>query len=472
MLGSVTAPAQTANVLERTYLTGAWKHTDRAIGTASYRLPTWATVEAAAALCDRVPGFHDSRDGGVLRRFGLTIAPGVLRIRSVARGIEAADVGKSWLEGLAGEGPSTPEAWETGRRSAPLPLTSYDRTQPLRKGNAGGTKKSVTEWSRKSRLNMARVLASLDWAGHLEDAPAGWRPQMVTLTLPRDWEAVAPDGQAFKRLFEVWLKRYERKWGRGWAGTWKLEFQGRGAPHLHLYGNLPCGLALKRWLSCSWSAVVFGIELEPPDNDWTGYVEAVRVYHGDRVGDHLEAGTGVDWREGVRGTDPRSIALYFLGKSVGHNLGLGKEYQHRVPELWQQPGKGAGRFWGYRGLSKVEATRELDDVMFVRLRRLTRRWSCGQGERCCVDQRLVRREAFGPAGRATGKLVCEACGSETPRRGRKRIRATGFSRYQGFTLLHADAPRWLSQALRWDLLAAGDVWDGTMRWGPGPGRLP
>lgn len=388
---SVASRADAASDLDQSsYLSGTWSSSTQ---QASYRLPTQATCELAAALADRVPGVSDPSPGGIVRRFGLVISPGTLRIKSTMRG----DDSGSWDEAL--------DYLDAERGPARITAATMRVA-----GASTGTKTVITSWSRKSRLNMARTLATLDWADHIGNAPAGWRPQMLTLTLPGDWLAVAPDGATFKRLFQAWLKRWKRQFGTAWAGAWKLEFQGRGAPHLHLYGNAPTGLAFREWLSQSWYDVCGS---------------------GDER--HLRAGTGVDWREGIRGTDPRSVALYFLGKSVGHNLGLGKEYQHVVPEAWREPGKGPGRFWGHRGLVRVEVLRELDDVMYLRLRRLVRRWAKANG---------------------------------------RKINAAGWSRYQGYTLLHADAPAWLSQALRWDLLGGGDAWDGTMRWGPPAGSLP
>lgn len=389
--------------LAASYFAGTWTASDNA--TASYRLPTLDSCELVAALADRVPGVSDPNPGGLVTRHGLVLAPGSVRIRSVQRGAEDDDPGWAldWTDHV--------EGFTHGRTR-----DSRHRMTRASLGSSGTGKRAVVaEWSRKSRLNMVRVIAEHDWAAHIEAAPPGWRPQMLTLTLPGDWLAVAPDARAFKALFARWQKRFAREFGRRWAGTWKLEFQGRGAPHLHLYGNAPTGLVFKRWLSWSWSCAVFSIRAERPwASDWTGYVETMRASYGEPVANHLVAGTGVDWREGVRGTDPRSIAFYFLGKSVAHNIGAGKEYQHRVPDEWQD---GPGRFWGVMGLERIAVVRELDGPMFVQLRRLVRRWSASRGY---------------------------------------PIRAAGWSRWQGYTLLHADAPGWLGQALRWDGLGAGD----------------
>jgi hypothetical protein len=45
---------------------------------------------------------------------------------------------------------------------------------------------------------------------------------------------------------------------------------------------------------------------------------------------HLLAGTGVDYAEGVKLTDPRRMAVYFAKYGTAGN----KEYQHQVPREW------------------------------------------------------------------------------------------------------------------------------------------
>jgi hypothetical protein len=183
---------------------------------------------------------------------------------------------------------------------------------------------------------------------------------MVTLTLPGDWLTVAPTGRAFKRLFERFLTKFARAWGvAALRLVWKLEFQRRGAPHLHLFLVPPTGtcdgLPFIAWLSRTWSAV---------------------CAHPDPVQRalHERAGTAVDYREGLRARDPKRLAVYFSkhGGAAG-----GKEYQHDVPEEWQtgEAGQGPGRFWGVRGLRKLSAVADVPEADFVLARRTLRRLS-------------------------------------------------------------------------------------------------
>jgi hypothetical protein len=212
---------------------------------------------------------------------------------------------------------------------------------------------------------MVRTIASLDFAPLFAD---GRTPAMITQTLPGEWRTVAPTGAAFKRLFHNWLRRAEKAWGP-LPLLWKLEFQARGAPHLHLFLAPPhgeavcrcslfCGrpgrpLRFREWLSHSWADVVAHPDLE----------ERAR---------HVRAGTGIDYREGLRARDPKRLAVYFSkhGGAAG-----GKEYQHEVPQEWRVDGAGPGRFWGYRRLEAVTATVRLDQRDADQAVRLIRRWS-------------------------------------------------------------------------------------------------
>lgn len=208
----------------------------------------------------------------------------------------------------------------------------------------------VVEWSRKSRARMVRTIASLDLSGWSDD---GGTLAMVTLTLPGAWEVVAPDGKAFKRHVERFRRRWVRATGTPWRALWKLEFQRRGAPHMHLLMRVPVfvkGQRFEDWLSSTWADVV-----DHPDP-----VERMK---------HESAGTGVDY-SGSRFRDPRRIAVYFLGHSSKHTDG--KEYQHVVPGLWQGRGKGPGRFWGYAGLRKAVVEVELTLEDWVQVRRILR----------------------------------------------------------------------------------------------------
>lgn len=212
--------------------------------------------------------------------------------------------------------------------------------------------KRITAWSRKSRARMQQQLRRLDFNPLFED---GLQPAMVTLTMPgtgndgsRDyWQTLAPTPAAFKRMIERFRRSYAYAWDQPIRGVWKLEFQERGAPHVHILMTPPVGVAkgpyayeFRRWLSAEWARCV-------------GATGAARERH-ERVG------TGVDY-VADQYRDPRRIATYF-GK---HGFFTAKEYQNEVPAIWLdaiKDGARGARFWGNWGLKKASAVLQLDDT--------------------------------------------------------------------------------------------------------------
>ncbi|MCW2853485.1 MAG: hypothetical protein JWM84_3149 [Nocardioides sp.] len=298
--------------------------------------------------------------------------------------------------------------------------------------------RTITEWSRKSRARMTRTMAELDYSPIFD---LGRRTAMGTLTYPGDWQSVAPSGDAVKAHWRALVKRWARAWGGRPALVWKLEFQRRGAPHFHFFFAPEAGTALcscdaclavacsdrecdvadgpahahldfKSWLSHAWAEVV-GADNGHLGGD--GRTERER---------HRLAGTGIDYREGGRMTDPKRLAIYFT-KHAG--AGGGKEYQHRVPLEWQTPGNGPGRFWGYSGL--VVARREVvlgNAREYVQLRRTLRRLTESKG--MTRDRRVPRgyvqmvtvdgETEWVPPGTEAGRMVE---GAQPVRRRRRKV---------------------------------------------------
>lgn len=114
----------------------------------------------------------------------------------------------------------------------------------------------IVELSDRSRSRLADVARDL---GELH------RPELLlTLTYPGEWRSVAGDGRAVKRQMKAFRKRLGRFFsalGIDWSALWFLEFQKRGAPHLHLilWGH---GLSqveertFRSWLARAWVDVV------------------------------------------------------------------------------------------------------------------------------------------------------------------------------------------------------------------------
>jgi hypothetical protein len=282
----------------------------------------------------------------------------------------------------------------------------------------------IEGWSSKSRARMVRTLAELDYGPLLG---LGLRLPMTTLTYPGDWLTVAPDGQAVKAHLRAFFERFRRAWGFGWVGIWKLEFQRRGAPHVHLWGPEPVGFA-------GVIGQVVNVRRRPAVGDglpyraWLSAVWADVVAHPDPVqrARHALAGTAVDHVEGARLTDPRRLAIYF----TKHGGFAAKEYQNCVPEAWRIPGKSVGRFWGYRGLVRGTAGAELFPADALAVARLLRRYSRSQG----VTREVQARRVDTSTGRVYRRKV---------RRPVVRVRGRG-----GFLCVN-DGPAFASEVARW-----------------------
>jgi hypothetical protein len=228
------------------------------------------------------------------------------------------------------------------RRMAPK-VTLGDN-EDMDEGRAG---KPITEWSSQSRARMTSVLPSLDYEPMFASNGVA---AMVTLTLPGEgWEQLVPDLKTFKKMLARFQMLYKRAWGSMPVAVWKMEFQRRGAPHVHLFMVPPTGIARGRgparhfpnWLSVTWAKIV-------------GAPEGSTMRK-----NHELAGTGIDYREGARFSDPRRIAVYFSK----HGSFADKEYQNHMPEHWRQAilesRSGGARFWGYWQLEKAVETVEL-----------------------------------------------------------------------------------------------------------------
>lgn len=217
---------------------------------------------------------------------------------------------------------------------------------------------------------MVLALSSLDYAPLFDLGT----PAMATFTLPGDWVTVAPTGAAFKALVNAWRRRFERAYGKEACRlVWKLEFQRRGAPHLHTFLVPPTRLALCFCEACDLGYPAhLGYGTALAFRDWLSHSWADVVGHPDPAerAKHRAAGTGLDYREGVRARDPKRLAVYFSkhGGAAG-----GKEYQHEVPAEWAEAG--CGRFWGVWGLEQVVEAVPVADADFRLYKRTLRRLS-------------------------------------------------------------------------------------------------
>ena len=294
--------------------------------------------------------------------------------------------------------------------------------------------RQVTSWSPRSRSNMVKTFASLDWSPVYALAELGRIPAMVTLTYPGEWEVVAPDGKTVKRQVRTWQDRYRRAWGEPVIGAWKLEFQHRGAPHIHIFMAPPHGAARGRGVGAGMSF-----------RYWLSVVWADIVDHPDPVEyqKHLAAGTGVDYAEALKCIDPKRLAVYF-GK---HGQYRDKEYQHIVPEPWQAPGKGPGRFWGYWQVKPLAVAVEMTGDDYQLAARIMRRYS----ERIRVWDKAAGRwrytRAMVPV-KGRWRDVDPDTGEVVWRKHRRRMRARRLAESGSGFLIVNDGPAMARQLAR------------------------
>ena len=163
------------------------------------------------------------------------------------------------------------------------------RTGKVVPSREAGSRGRINGFSYKSERNL-RLL--------LEDTSDRWET-FLTLTYP---EAFPTDGRKVDRDRRAFFKRLRRRYGRrDYISV--LEFQRRGAPHVHILTDGPVD---REWLSQAWYEVV-----------------------GSGDTRHLAAGTRIDPVK-----DKERVATYMLGY-------LKKRIQKDVPEGYEN----VGRFW-------------------------------------------------------------------------------------------------------------------------------
>lgn len=406
------------------------------------RFPTPARLREAAALFDARPAWAGEEGP----RPRIVLAAGLLRVT-------APDLARR---------ERTQERAEIARQKTVDQLAGYlDRGEEVPEQEPT---REITEWSRKSRANMVAALCELDYRPLLADPSR--LPAMVTLTYPGDWLTVAPDGKTAKRHLQALRKRFVKAWGRDLHAVWKLEFQARGAPHFHLLMVPPHGRARTpgaRARKAAWVGAGHPFRL------WLSEVWADIVNHPDpeERARNLRAGTGVDFAEGLRASDPKRVAVYF----TKHGAFSAKEYQNRVPEEWQAPGRGPGRFWGYWGLRRRTVAVEVTPEQATWAGRIVRRWARAQGTTREVVVTRTKggaiRSEFAEVEGLAGATTVE-CRQTTRRRVRRRVRRLRNGR--GFVSVNDGAAFAGQLAHALDLVQPGPVQvDGDLCEPPGAG---
>lgn len=186
----------------------------------------------------------------------------------------------------------------------------------------GGSREEIERWTYKSRRRLAFVAANTDVIFKA----------MITLTYPKEFPG---DGKAVKRHLGNFL-RYLRHNEAMVEYLWFLEFQKRGAPHVHLLLDKPeSDLPDKKAISSTWYRIC-----------------------GSGDGKHLLAGTRT---ENLRSADggTRYAVKYAM-----------KMEQKNVPEEFRN----VGRFWGHSRGVKPTQKGKLEFETFGELRQSLGTW--------------------------------------------------------------------------------------------------
>ena len=176
---------------------------------------------------------------------------------------------------------------------------------PPRESKGGGKRGVIREWSKASRVNLMRTLATLQ-----QDA----LPLFITNTYP---ELECPTPSEFKKHFRRFTSAFDYAWkAQGGAFVWKVEFTKKRVPHLHL---LVFGVGyseFRAWFIKTWP-------------------HCIRSSHPDAP---MVAGRGVEVPRSARKVH------FYLGKYVWGEKG----YQTVAGDEW-----GRVRWWGIWGRDRI-----------------------------------------------------------------------------------------------------------------------
>jgi hypothetical protein len=236
----------------------------------------------------------------------------------------------------------------------------------------------------------------------------GQRPAMITCTYPKEWELYVPNARVLVAHREALKERWRKRFGPP-VGVWVVEFQSRGAPHLHLYVALPeavspedyAGLQARTMRRKRREHDVGAYEARrttPPVSGEFG--EWLRTAWWEIVGSGLPAHEkrGIDvavafFSERAEGEADRvRVAEYFWRES-------GKWAQKKPPE-----GFGSLKFygrWGAKlGFAPVASVEVLNEMVAMELRRMLRRLMLAKmrAEAKRTGRRVTRR-----TGRSRGR---------------------------------------------------------------------
>jgi hypothetical protein len=231
----------------------------------------------------------------------------------------------------------------------------------------GDPRGDIRVFSAKSRRNLMQEIGAVCWE---------WVDERQLYTLCLTYPAEWPDVKTAK----AHLQNLHRELGDGGIQNefiWKMEFQGRGAPHFHVLGIFGADYKnLRRRVIRVWYRLVKNWCLREKGNEcWERICGDFKRY---LAWDDGGAGKGVV----ACVPDIKKTAVYLSNYyTADRGKRFAKEAQHRAPE-----GVAPGRYWGVRGkgsglLPRPCADHELTLYQYMSLRRVVRRYMKKPGRR-------------------------------------------------------------------------------------------
>lgn len=238
-------------------------------------------------------------------------------------------------------------------------------------------------FTRRSENRMVQSFTALDFSPMYRK---GSKRALLTLTYPGDWKKIVPNGEVALKQLNEFFRKFERAFGQPPRLIYKREFTEKGAPHFHIFLQLPEGTAgeaaekaYQRRLS-EWKAGQrkggTPRQRRPAYSDapfevWAAKVWTNIVNHLDptqRAKHELHGADVKVWND----ADPSTIIAYFSKSRSSPTSSKG--YQHRVPEIWKQAEESVRGNWGKRGLQKAEEAVQISTREFHLLARVLRRF--------------------------------------------------------------------------------------------------
>jgi hypothetical protein len=208
-------------------------------------------------------------------------------------------------------------------------------------------KRKIEAWSRASRGRLLKRALAVPWEVKGEAVMAELSYHV--------FEGIT--GRDVQRDLKALYRRMKREYPL-FSGIWKMEFQRRGAPHVHLLLSFP------GW--CRWDRSSSLCRRGPKkgSDEWV----QIRAFQdwlklnwweitGEKTEAHLKRGASAYYAENLV-----KAGFYFAGYSAKAS----KEHQNTIPEGFE----GMGRFWGAWNMPQSWEVEELTWSQYWRARRV------------------------------------------------------------------------------------------------------